>query len=82
MERARASSTRSSRFLRLLQLALLACVGLLAGCGPHYTPPLMVEQTGAVGAKDMGKVMGMATKTLAGKAEGRMISETVKRLLS
>ena len=42
MERARASSTRSSRFLRLLQLALLACVGLLAGCGPHYTPPLMV----------------------------------------
>lgn len=42
MERARASSTRSSRFLRLLQLALLACVGLLAGCNPHYTPPLMV----------------------------------------
>lgn len=42
----------------------------------------IIEQTGAVGAKDMGKVMGMATKTLAGKAEGRMISETVKRLLS
>ena len=42
MERARASSTRSSRLLRLLQLALLACVGLLAGCNPHYTPPLMV----------------------------------------
>ena len=42
----------------------------------------IIEQTGAAGAKDMGKVMGMATKTLAGKAEGRMISETVKRLLN
>ena len=41
-----------------------------------------VEATGAKTQKDMGKVMGMATKTLAGKAEGRMISETVKRLLS
>jgi uncharacterized protein YqeY len=31
--------------------------------------------------KDMGKVMGVATKQLAGKAEGRLISEVVKRLL-
>jgi uncharacterized protein YqeY len=29
----------------------------------------------------MGKVMGVATKALAGKSEGRLISETVKRLL-
>ncbi|HOV72113.1 MAG TPA: GatB/YqeY domain-containing protein, partial [Dysgonamonadaceae bacterium] len=29
----------------------------------------------------MGKVMGVATKQLAGKAEGRLISETVKKLL-
>ncbi|HAC20842.1 MAG: GatB/YqeY domain-containing protein [Tannerellaceae bacterium] len=33
-------------------------------------------------AKDMGKVMGAATKQLNGKAEGRAISATVKKLLS
>ena len=37
---------------------------------------------GAAGPKDMGKVMGVASKALAGRAEGRMISETVKRLLN
>lgn len=42
----------------------------------------IIIQTGATGPQDMGKVMGTATKALAGKAEGRMISETVKRLLS
>lgn len=42
----------------------------------------MIAQTGAQGPKDMGKVMGVATKKLAGKAEGRVISETVKRLLN
>lgn len=42
----------------------------------------IIAQTGAVGAKDMGKVMGVASKALAGKAEGRVVSETVKRLLA
>lgn len=42
----------------------------------------IIAQVGAEGAKDMGKVMGVATKTLAGKAEGKAISETVKKLLS
>jgi len=42
----------------------------------------IITQVGATGPQDMGKVMGMATKTLAGKAEGRIISETVKRLLA
>lgn len=42
----------------------------------------IIAQTGAQGPKDMGKVMGVATKQLAGKAEGRSISETVKRLLN
>jgi uncharacterized protein len=42
----------------------------------------IIAETGATSAKDMGKVMGVASKTLAGKAEGRMISETVKRLLA
>lgn len=42
----------------------------------------IIAQVGAAGPKDMGKVMGVASKALAGKAEGRMISETVKRLLA
>jgi uncharacterized protein YqeY len=42
----------------------------------------IIAEVGATSAKDMGKVMGVATKTLAGKTEGRLISETVKRLLS
>jgi uncharacterized protein YqeY len=42
----------------------------------------IIIQVRAEGAKDMGKVMGAATKALAGKADGRMISETVKKLLN
>ncbi len=41
----------------------------------------IVAETGATSAKDMGKVMGMANKQLAGKADGRAISEIVKKLL-
>ena len=41
----------------------------------------IIAQTGACGPKDMGKVMGIATKQLAGKAEGKMISAIVKQLL-
>ena len=41
-----------------------------------------IAQVGAAGPKDMGKVMGVASKSLAGKAEGRAISEAVKRLLN
>jgi uncharacterized protein YqeY len=42
----------------------------------------IIAKVGAKGPSDMGKVMGFATKALAGKAEGRLISETVKRLLA
>jgi hypothetical protein len=42
----------------------------------------IIEETGAVSMKDMGKVMGIATKKLAGRAEGKDISDTVRRLLS
>jgi len=42
----------------------------------------IIAQVGAQGPKDMGKVMGVASKQLAGKADGRVISETVKRLLN
>jgi uncharacterized protein YqeY len=42
----------------------------------------IISETGANSPQDMGKVMGKATKVLAGKAEGRAISETVKRLLN
>ena len=42
----------------------------------------IIAQVGAAGPKDMGKVMGVASKALAGKAEGRAISEAVKKLLN
>ncbi|NLJ01708.1 MAG: GatB/YqeY domain-containing protein [Bacteroidales bacterium] len=42
----------------------------------------VITETGATSMKEMGKVMGIATKTLAGKAEGRAISAMVKKLLS
>ena len=42
----------------------------------------IIAQTGATGPQDMGKVMGVATKQLAGKAEGRVISAIVKQLLN
>lgn len=41
----------------------------------------IIAETGAAGAKDMGKVMGVASKKLAGLAEGRVISAKVKELL-
>ena len=42
----------------------------------------IIAQTGASTPADMGKVMGVATKQLAGKADGKLISETVKQLLA
>lgn len=42
----------------------------------------IITQTGASSMKDMGKVMGAASKKLAGKSDNKSISEMVKRLLS
>lgn len=42
----------------------------------------IVNEVGASGPQDMGKVMGRATKELAGQAEGKTISSLVKELLS
>lgn len=42
----------------------------------------IIDQTGASSMKDMGKVMGAASKTLAGKADGKVISDIVKKLLA
>ncbi|SMD35351.1 hypothetical protein SAMN04488029_2465 [Reichenbachiella faecimaris] len=42
----------------------------------------VIDQAGASGPQDMGKVMGMATKALAGKADGKTISALVKTLLT
>lgn len=42
----------------------------------------VIAKTGASSVKDMGKVMGAANKELAGKADGKAISEIVKELLS
>ncbi|AQW97834.1 GatB/YqeY domain-containing protein [Elizabethkingia anophelis] len=42
----------------------------------------IIAESGAEGAKDLGKVMGAASKTLAGKSDGKSISEMAKKLLS
>ena len=42
----------------------------------------IIAAVGAAGPQDMGKVMGAATKQLAGKADGKMISQLVKELLA
>ena len=42
----------------------------------------IIAQTGASSMKDMGKVMGMATKQFAGKADNKTVSEMVKKMLS
>lgn len=42
----------------------------------------IIAEVGATGPQDVGKVMGTATKKLAGLAEGKAISETVKKLLT
>lgn len=42
----------------------------------------IIEQVGASSPQEMGKVMGVASKQLAGKADGRAISEKVKKILT
>lgn len=42
----------------------------------------IIANVGATSAKDMGKVMGMASKELAGRADGKRINECVKTLLA
>jgi uncharacterized protein YqeY len=41
----------------------------------------VIDKTGASSMKDMGKVMGMASKQLAGRADGKTVSALVKQLL-
>ena len=42
----------------------------------------IIAETGATTMKEMGRVMGVATKKMAGRADGRIISAVVKRLLT
>ena len=42
----------------------------------------IISETGATSIKDMGKVMGLASKELAGKADNKVVSEIVKQKLS
>ena len=42
----------------------------------------IITQVGAAGPQDLGKVMGLATKQLAGQADGKVISAIAKTLLS
>lgn len=50
--------------------------------GIENTIKQLITSLGATSVKDMGKVMGAANKELAGKADGKTISEVVKQLLS
>ena len=42
----------------------------------------IIAETGASSIKEMGKVMGLASKKMAGRADGKMISDIVKKLLA
>ncbi len=42
----------------------------------------IIKEVGATGPQDIGKVMGVATKKLAGQADGRVLSEQAKKLLA
>ena len=42
---------------------------------------LIIQQAGAEGPKDMGKVMGLAMKELRGKADGTLVQQCLKQLL-
>ncbi|TKC61399.1 GatB/YqeY domain-containing protein [Pedobacter hiemivivus] len=42
----------------------------------------LIKDSGAVSVKDMGKVMGLANKELAGKADGKLIAELIKKQLA
>ena len=42
----------------------------------------IIKQTGASSMKDMGKVMGLANQQVAGRAEGKVVSDIVKQLLT
>ena len=42
----------------------------------------IIEQSGASGMQDMGKVMGAATKQLAGKADNKLVSQIVREMLA
>lgn len=41
----------------------------------------IIEKVGATSLKDMGKIMGVATKELAGRADGKRINQVVKKIL-
>ncbi|MBO4596344.1 hypothetical protein SAMN05216518_13919 [Bacteroidales bacterium KHT7] len=68
----------------------LAQVRVIEGYLPKQMSPEELEaalkeiiaEVGATSAKDMGKVMGTASKKLAGKADGKAISAVVKSLLA
>ena len=55
---------------------------MLEGAELEAALQAIIAQAGASSAADFGKVMGVASKQLAGKAEGRAISEMVKKLLA
>ena len=61
-----------------------AMVRIISDGGLEYPVPEkeIIQETGATTIKEMGKIMGVATKKLAGKTDNKTISEIVKELLS
>ena len=59
----------------------VSCLLQMSGVELESALKAIIEQVGAKAPSDMGKVMGVATKQLAGRADGRAISEAVKKLL-
>lgn len=54
----------------------------LSGAELKTTLEKIIQEAGAAGPGDLGRVMGIASKSLAGKADGKAISEMVKQLLT
>ncbi len=76
-------NNQTSTSKRLIQKTISSGYFKLSGIASSYKAGMkeIVSQVGATSMKDIGKVMGNATKKFAGVADGKRINEMVKKLL-